>query len=465
MPIPGFGSVVIHPAGETTLVRSLVRVLPAVAAVLASLAGCRDQSGVDDSRGPEVSYTPSFLEGAPPQMVSLPAPQQYTTVASGVSIPGFPTPTLVRIEASGDIQVLKNWPPAEAGTEFATIPPPGGNQGLQTMNCYGVVTLWFQWTGTVYLGPCNGPASGSAVLVHGTGSAQRGSPYPGSTPPACGYYPYTPCYSYSGGAQTVTITPVAAQLRASASPIAIVPGDVVTVTASVTPAFVDNIPVPWQVTQWRWVTAAGSTPKCGTAKVCAFQPQVSGTMFVDAIVNGAPQTTAVALYVFPCKTDTAVFDSPSARRGLRDALDSSDANAPNPTDRDERMGHIKCDENGECNPELFPQGPNDNWCYTETNGKPILPGDTVYHSHPFDPDDQSDLIPPSPLCPHISGNGYAFPGPSDSDYQGASGHPFYVVDPRKIYFVPGEPDGGPGDMGKLQTHDRSSCDPLAHPLT
>lgn len=408
---------------------------------------------------------PTFTEGAPPTNVTLPSAQQYNTVTS-TSVPAFSTPTLVHIEASGNIQVFKNWPPAEAGTEFASIPPQGGNQGLQTMNCYGVVTLWFQWTGTVYLGDCNGPGRTDAVLVHGVGSAQRGYPYPGSTPPACGYYPYTPCYSYAGGSQTITITPVAADLQLTASTRAVTSGQVVSFVASVSPLRVDNIDVPLQVQRWRWVATSGaSTTVCGTMKTCTYQPQVSGTMYVDALANGQAQTKSVQVYVFPCLTGNGLLDDPDIRNGLRDAWAASGADSKPGNQRTERIGGLKC-EAGLCTPHLSPVGPKDNAC--KSYFTPAMQGDSVvWHMHPFKPQDPTDPLPIGDSCPGSTG-GMAASGPTwPDDYLSSGGRPHIVVDGSDVWAIPGWTSGPvptPLDAHWFPRNGPTACDALAAPI-
>jgi hypothetical protein len=454
--------------GELTVVKSAsADVFRAATLLVFLLSGCRDQSMPTENYEPPRSRaipTPTFSQ-APPTIVTLPPAAQFNTVAS-TSIPAFTTPTLVHITASGNVTVLKNWPLAEQGTPFATIPPPGGNQGLQTMNCYGQVTVWFQQTGTRYLGPCNGPAYTEAVLVHGIGSAQRGQPYPGATPAECGFYPYTPCYSFTGGSQTITITPVAVDLRLTSSATAVSPGALVTFLASVTPDSVDHIAVPLSIQAWRWVPDSVSNgPSCSLTKVCSFSPSASGTMFVDAVVNGTLQTKSVYVQVIACPQPDSLLNDRATRDALLAAWNGSNPTAEPATQRVERDARLDC-IGGVCQWILEPVGSGDNWCHSTIESNENTKA--TIHTHPFKEGSPLDPLP-WPLPANCNGGespsgnpdgpgATLSPGLSKPDWDNLNPNiPNYVVNGDQVYRYGG---GVGAPFFPRSTRAGASCDPL-----
>lgn len=217
-----------------------------------------------------------------------------------VALPTFTAPTLVQIEVGGETQAFKNYPEEERGQLFATIPATGYNIGV---NCFGNVVVQYQYTNywqSYGFGSCQGAAAPLYLLAYGQGVATRGWGLPGSTPPACGQYPQVPCYYYDGGASTITIAPVSAELVLTASASAVAAGDPVTFAGSATPSQFGNIDVPLSVTQWRWTSDGGaSIDPCGTGQTCEYTPPASGTMKLTASVNHEIQTRTIRVNVGP----------------------------------------------------------------------------------------------------------------------------------------------------------------------
>jgi len=87
------------------------------------------------------------------------------------------------------------------------------------------------------------------------------------------------------------------------------PGTAVTVTGTVSPAWVKGQKIPFIVERWRWVphegTAVVNPPGCSppaedtNPALCTFSPQASGRLEIDAIVNGVTKTLTKNIGVVP----------------------------------------------------------------------------------------------------------------------------------------------------------------------
>jgi murein DD-endopeptidase MepM/ murein hydrolase activator NlpD len=93
---------------------------------------------------------------------------------------------------------------------------------------------------------------------------------------------------------------------------AVDPGNAVSVSATVAPQWVRDTRIPFSVQRWRWVPAKylglstipnvpGCTPpeEDTNPAVCSPTPATSGTLEIDAIVNGVPQTVRKNIGVVP----------------------------------------------------------------------------------------------------------------------------------------------------------------------
>ena len=113
------------------------------------------------------------------------------------------------------------------------------------------------------------------------------------------------------GQHVVEAELLAAELTLRADQRTVTPHRVVTFTAGSDPVSVPAVQwiqygiiataaVPLQVTQWRWVPdrGAGQTVACThTQKVCSVSVEESGTMYVDALVNGEAKSQPVNIGV------------------------------------------------------------------------------------------------------------------------------------------------------------------------
>lgn len=370
-----------------------------------------------------------------------------------LALPTYPTPMLLKITVSGQTTVTPypdTYPPYQldaAGETWA-----GHCSGGMYIRYYP-----YEWWPMV---PClsrdyytpQSSISGYAILG-GTGYATRTGGVGG-------------LYSYAG-ALSVTLEPVKAKVSVKASKYVVTPNQTVTFTASISPSAVGPLPIPWSI-HWRWVPDAGSqTTPCGAAITCPLQVAASGTMFVDAVVNGEAQTASVHIRVINCLTGNPLLDSLPILDGLKLAMDSSGVSDSNPAARRERKIQIKCDIYG-CRAELLPllplpplpDSPGDGPCKST-----FPPADSTVigegHVHPFRP--FSGLLSQMPygtwdslpdMCVHRDpqdpsdtlrhGSGF---GPSQPDYNhvGGTGIPQWIMDPDSIYMIPGIPGGTPAD--------------------
>jgi hypothetical protein len=415
---------------------------------LLSLSACTDTAGVDDSDPIHVVSKPKFA--AATIQASLPGPTSYT-INTSVSLPYVANPTIAYLAVSGDITVLDNY--VHPGTVVGVIPPGGGHQGLQTMNCYGQVQIWYQYGGSFNVGTdCEGGVRTTPIKMQGNGQASRGPGYPGASPPSCGYYPYTPCYSYTGGSQSITITPIDMQLKLKPSRYVVTSGMSVTFNAFGTPDSVYPYKLPFTVQSWQWTpdSGASSTPCSAGVTACTVTPPKSGTMRVTALVNGEVKSASVHIRVLCQFTSDSLLNNLPLLDAMKTAWDS--AYKPNVNDRVEWWWTVDCDVNGVCvaSPPIlmpgafgcgspWPPGPASGW--TRRAQGHIHPGipfkDKTHHgdeSPASCPAHANDTLYVTPPKHYISG------AVSDSDYVGSSIQPagikHCVIDGTNIQCFP-----------------------------
>ena len=358
---------------------------------LLALSNCSDPA----ANGDPIRRTTRPHFSAAPIVGTLPGAGQFTTAATA-SMPTVTYPTVVRIEVDGDIDVFSNVPP-DQDVQVATIGPAGGNQHLQTQNCYGMVQIWYSgpaWSYPVGTG-CNGGVRTDPILIQGTGSANRGAPYPGSTPGACGPPPYTtPCYYYSGGSQTITLTPVDMQLRLKPSRYVVISGSTVTFQAFGVPDSAAPYKLPFSVQSWQWTpdSGGGSSPACsaGVTTCPKTNMTVSGTMEVTALTNGKSETTRAHVRVLCDTTGNPLLDSLPLLDAMKAAYDS----AWNPDhQRRERSWGVKCDDDGVCTTHVDSLLPDAEPCAVTITEDSTLTASG--HVHPFIPAHEpgAELVP------------------------------------------------------------------------
>lgn len=421
------------------------------ALALGALAGCVDTVANDEPEAVEAPARPMFAAAA--VQASLPGPAQYT-INTVTSLPTFTNPTIAYVSVSGDIQVFDNC--LHPGTLVGTIPPAGGNQGLQTNNCYGMVQIWYSYVGTVPVGTaCNGPVRTTPIKLHGTGQATRGSGYPGASPPACGFYPYTPCYYYSGGAQAITLTPIDMQLKLRPSRYVVTSGMSVTFTASGTPDSVYPYKLPFTVQSWQWTPDSGtaSAPCSAGVTACTKSIAVSGTMKVTALVNGEVKSESVHVRVLCQVTNDSILN----KYPLLDAMNSAwtSSYTPNRSERREWWWTVDCDPSGYCVSKtyLIPGATRCGVPYWPPEPPPGWTRKGQGHTHPFVPFDypgwesisDSECPPESGVPTHPDSIRIVPPGPSEKDYiasqgAGGAGRLMCAIDPIAIYCWPSSVD-------------------------
>ena len=204
--------------------------------------------------------------------------------------------------------------------------------GPSIQGCGAQLRVQYAGSGTQYAIPCAPDGGTDAtdssqgfLFAQGSGSALRTVAAPGSgcTYPGVGT---GPCFYYSGS-QTATIERVTAELDLTAAPTTVNYNDTVTVTASITPAQVGGLNVPWSIDSVRWVPAFGTqnspcswnlfVPNTGDApsRTCRRPFTRSGTLTVSATVNGDVKQQSVAIVV--TRPTLKVTASPAAIAGAQ----------------------------------------------------------------------------------------------------------------------------------------------------
>ena len=260
---------------------------------------------------------------------------------------GIATPAglLVRIRATGAIDVepnptvLAGWGANAIGAGDLTMARPTGPAGNQ----YGFLKLKVSLQAGSLAGIDLAPVGGDSMQVErvvlapnaGTLIAERTyiggeiscySPGRLECPPLLhnAESALEPFWKLQGQ-HVVEAELLAAELTLQADQRTVTPHRVVTFTAGSDPASVPAVQwiqygiiataaVPLQVTQWRWVpdSGAGQTVACThTQKVCSVSVEESGTMYVDALVNGEEKTKSSHIDVYAGSVDITLTASPA----------------------------------------------------------------------------------------------------------------------------------------------------------
>lgn len=186
--------------------------------------------------------------------------------------------------------------------------------------------IWYATTAS----SADSVAQGHAIMRGQTSIARNGSILTGSMDCSNSTYGYGPCNTYTDNGQAVTFEKVLPGFNVEASPTTLNYGDTVTITANPTPWSVGGINVPWSVvdtTIWAPVSGSGGKPCDGWwhflphfaygPKTCRRPALKSGTLTVQARVNGTPMSGSVAIVVKPkltltCTPSTLVRTNPTS---------------------------------------------------------------------------------------------------------------------------------------------------------
>lgn len=467
--------------------RSTAALVLALATIAAS--ACADSAAPTDPITPSAAQ-PSFSSAAalPTLSGTLGVPSPYDPRVT-VTLGAYPEKVLAKVTMDGLVTLTWTWGP-EKGQPYASADPYGMfHHGLSY--CYMNVTVGGSGAGSQPFvpQPCGDFSSGTSLpdvgsRPHAEGYAYLNGTVTASRPTKWWQYSsdcnYNQCWTYSG-TQTVSVEPVSADLELTASAAAIRRGQTVTFTARVAPGSAGGRTMPFKVQSWRWVPDSGATttscappPADTNPATCRFAPLSSGTLHLDALVNGTQQTRYKYLSVVPCLTGDSLLDDSRLRRALRDALNGSNPNDP-AASRRERGGKRLRAPDGSVRDTLYPVGPNDTPC--SFNYPPAAPGEgtplVAWHTHPFSPLDPNDPLPydagqaPPSSCPQLEykrppppGKVYsAAPGPSPVDMTVAGGIPNIVVDKDNVWVVPADYPASP--VRKYPRSGAGGCDPLS----
>jgi plastocyanin len=115
-------------------------------------------------------------------------------------------------------------------------------------------------------------------------------------------------YLFEGG-HSVSLSVVEAEIALTAAPTSVFAGDTVTFTLALTPDTVAGNPVPFEITAQRWVRDDGTegAPPCTfyaywgfpESSTCRAPVTESGTLYIDALVNGVAKSVSAHVTVQP----------------------------------------------------------------------------------------------------------------------------------------------------------------------
>ena len=202
---------------------------------------------------------------------------------------------------------------------------------------------------------------------------------------------------------------------------------------------------------------------CGVSLTCTYTPAGSGTMQLQAVVNGVVQVRSAHILVDDCLTGDSILNTKKLRDALKNTWDNTPKTGP-ADDRMERLSDCVPTADG-CDWQLLPPDGAD-YCSHPLSGLNPNSGGTI-HVHPWDP--VTDSLP-IPLPAHCLAEGTPQPQPGDKWHSGPSSLDIdnldpavthWVIDPNFVYKIPG---------GNLTKEERSKvrffprrfgyCDPL-----
>ena len=349
----------------------------------------------------------------------------------------YPYQTLVSFTLSGLITAHNG------STTAFTSGPAGHRENSQCNGAWGAG--FFDAGGNRYVAippDCAPPAGGYGTgsysgfaIVQGAGTFNR----TGFTDPG---------YTFTGGPSKMTMKPVQATATLTSDATgAVAPGTFVTFTINITPTSAGGIGIPYSVPSPSSWVYSGSTPNtCGSGTTCLIQVNTSGTMTVEAIVNGT--TTPVSAHVtVHCPTGDSLLDNhPVTEGGLDAAWISGNGNNADLSKRQEEGG------------TEYPTGMQfglDTSLFHSSGDTPCTsvehvegPGSIYFHTHVIQPGEQFPLNCPSGFT------GKALPGPSRTyDIPNLpSGGTGVIIDSLSVYIY-----GSSGLQRTLPRHQPSGC--------
>lgn len=265
------------------------------------------------------------------------------------------------------------------------------------------------------------------------------------------------CFTYDGTV-SVSAQPMAADLELHA-PNVILASQNYTATVNPSPRQLAGFNVPMRVKSWSFQPDGGSPATvCATDTLCVNAPSGSGTLTVQAYVNGDLKTKSQYISVLTCLTGDSLLDDARIRKALKDAWDGSHASGPQ-SGRMERVG-------GRFDGSSFPidttfgplpgAGPCWGWGAGWNWNTPGLgPPRVVWHTHPFYHGEPR--IPG--VCPALDppGPGGMDERPSKNDIDPYEGIPVIVVGKDNVYLVRWNMASSP-PAPLQQKFSRASCD-------
>jgi hypothetical protein len=269
---------------------------------IAILGACRHDSLLDPVV-PVVSRSSSLLDADLLGLTSSTNPAQSKTLTT------YAYRTAISMQLSWTISMTSDH---AYGSSY--VGPLDGH-GILSGDCYAFVRILYG-SGSYGPRPCvawpSPPVDAvweDSAFVIGSGSIVRvaGVPLSADESSAGGCnHGTTQCYTYTG-TQSYVIGRIPAKLTLT-GPAGVSPNTAVTINGAVAPQWVKNMGIPFIVQRWRWV-GAGSAPDFNelapivnptgctipqaedtNPAVCTRTPATSGTLEIDAIVNGVPDT-------------------------------------------------------------------------------------------------------------------------------------------------------------------------------
>jgi hypothetical protein len=232
----------------------------------------------------------------------LPVGSSASATYERTDLPSFAYFTVVELKVVGHI-LVQSLP----GTSPTYYSGPIGANGLYQSGhgCYAQVLFsyshpsgWYMnWVDNGCADQFSGPFKDSirtVRAVRGNGLVRRNSliTYTNS----CGWG--LQCRSYSGS-QWASVRVMPSDLRLAASKQTVVFNETVTFTAQADPANHEGVAVPVHVLSWQWFPLGGGANQTGQCAAgvnpCLRQIKESGTMLVNAIVQGIQRSEAIAV--------------------------------------------------------------------------------------------------------------------------------------------------------------------------
>ncbi|HET9065016.1 MAG TPA: hypothetical protein VFN22_04250 [Gemmatimonadales bacterium] len=266
------------------------------------------------------------------------------------------------------------------------------------------------------------------------------------------------CFTYNGTV-SVSAQPMAADLELHA-PNAILASQNFTATVNPSPRQLAGFDVPMRVVSWSFQPDGSSSATiCTTDTLCVNAPSGSGTLTVQAYVNGDLKTKSQYITVLSCLTGDSLLDDPNIRRALKAAWDGSNASGPQ-SGRVERVG-------GRFGGSPFPidttfdalaganacrgWGPGQ-WTW---NSPGLGPPEVVWHTHPW----YFGEVRNNGICPE---RGTPRPGgmddrPSPNDILPYEGIPIIVVARDRIFVTRWNNGTVPPSVLPTQAYSRAAC--------